>query len=366
MRILVTGLSQKKGGIGTLLMNFAKCNSLIGGENQLELEFLVPKGSEYIDILASEGYIYYECPRIIKFFSYYIKIKEILSRKTYDYIWINNTSKIDIILPKLGKKNSHTKIIQHSHGIDMEEKGLKRLIFIIIEYLFGKKYETYIDIPLACSQASADYFYHNKELRSKCIILGNGIFIDNFKFNLQKRMKIRSKLNVYDDDILIGAVGRLTQVKNYPFFIQLLSTLPPHFKGIIVGDGEDRIMLTEMIEKENLIDRFFLVGQKDNVADYYSAMDIFVMPSFNEGLPFSIIEAQTAGLTCIASANISRECDITGNSVFLDINNPEDWLKVCINYKQERYSRDGFCDKVKEKGFSIEETFRLFIMLIER
>lgn len=365
MRILVTGLSKKRGGIGTLLMNFAKCNSLIGGEDQLELEFLVPKGSEYIDVLNNEGYVYYECPRILEIFSYYTRIREILLRKTYDYVWINNTSKIDIILPKLIKKNSYTKIIQHSHGIDMEEKGLKRLIFIIIEYLFGKKYETYIDIPLACSQASADYFYHNKELRSKCIILGNGIFTEKFKFNQQKRTEIRSKLNICTDDILIGTVGRLTKVKNYPFFIQLVSALPFHFKGIIVGDGEDRAILSEMIKRENLTDRFFLVGEKNNIADYYSAMDIFVMPSFNEGLPFSIIEAQTTGLTCIASTGISRECDVTGNIVFSDINNQEDWLKLCIDYRQEKYNRNEFCDKVKEKGFSIEETFRLFMMLIE-
>lgn len=364
MRILVTGLSKERGGIGTLLMNFAKCNLLMGGGNQLELEFIVPKESEYISVLNNEGYAYYECPRILNIFSYYTKIKEILSRKTYDYVWINNTSKIDMILPKLAKKNPQTKIIQHSHGIDMEEKGLKRLVFIFIERLFRKKYETYIDIPLACSQASADYFYQSKELRSKCIVLGNGIFTDRFKFNQQKRKEIRSELNVCDADILIGAVGRLTKVKNYPFLICLVSSLPSYFKGIIVGEGEDRESLTEMIDGANLTDRFFLVGQKDNVADYYSAMDIFVMPSFNEGLPFSIIEAQTAGLACIASTGISRECDVTGNLVFFDINNQEAWVKACLHYEQDENNRNGFCEKVREKGFSIEETFRVFASLV--
>ena len=270
-----------------------------------------------------------------------------------------------MFLPKLAKKNPQTKIIQHSHGIDMEEKGLKRLVFITIERLLGKKYETYIDIPLACSQASADYFYQSKELRSKCIILGNGIFTDKFKFNKQKRMKIRSELNICDADVLIGAVGRLTKVKNYPFLIHLVSALPSRFKGIIVGDGEDRESLIEMIDRANLTDRFFLMGTKENVADYYSAMDIFAMPSFNEGLPFSIIEAQTAGLTCIASTGISRECDLTGNIIFLDINNNEDWLNPCLNYVQDENSRNGFCEKVREKGYSIEDTFRLFKGLIE-
>jgi glycosyltransferase involved in cell wall biosynthesis len=269
-----------------------------------------------------------------------------------------------MILPKLAKKNPQTRIIQHSHGIDMEEKGIKRLAFLTIEKLFEKKYETYIDIPLACSQASADYFYHDKELRGKCVILGNGIFTDKFKYNQRSRTELRSQMGIRDDDILIGAVGRLTKVKNYPFLIRLISNLPPHFKGVIVGGGEDRAMLSEMILHENLFDRFFLVGNKNNVADYYSAMDIFAMPSFNEGLPFSIIEAQTSGLPCIASTGISEECDLTGNVIFLNIDKQEDWLNFCVDYIPYKYNRDIFCEVVKEKGFSIEETFQIFMMLI--
>lgn len=364
MRILVTGLSKEKGGIGTLLMNFAKCNLLMEKDHRLELEFIVPKESEYINILADEGYPYYECPRILNVFSYYTTIKEILSKKTYDYVWINNTSKIDMILPKLAKKNPQTRIIQHSHGIDMEEKGIKRFVFLTIEQLFGEKYETYIDIPLACSNASADYFYRSKELRSRCVILGNGIFTDKFKYNQQKRIEIRSEMRIRDDDILIGAVGRLTNVKNYPFLIRLISTLPPHFKGVIVGGGEDRTILTEMILQENLSDRFFLIGNKDNVEDYYSAMDIFAMPSFNEGLPFSIIEAQTSGLTCIASTGISKECDLTSNVSFIDINQPGEWVRYCQNYSLSASTRTDLCEKIKEKGYSIEETYRIFLDVI--
>jgi glycosyltransferase involved in cell wall biosynthesis len=156
----------------------------------------------------------------------------------------------------------------------------------------------------------------------------------------------------------------LTKVKNYPFLVQLIASLPAHFKGIIVGDGEDRAMLTEIIQQQNLTDRFMLVGQKNNVEDYLSAMDIFAMPSFNEGLPFSVVEAQCAGLSCVASTGISMECNLTGNVTFADINSQEEWLQFCLNYTQIK--RNDQCEKVKKCGYSIEEAFLTFLQTIGR
>lgn len=363
MKILVTGLGKTKGGIGTLLLNMAKCNSMQSDADGMQFEFVLPKKSEYKEIFDSEGYRYYECPRLYNIIGYRSKLKKIISEEKYDYVWINNTSKVDIILPLLAKHHG-TRVIQHSHGVSGEERGLKKFIFSCAEFVFGKKYETLIDIPIACSEASADYFYQDKVLRDRCTVLGNGIFTEKFRFNENSRTKIRGALNIKEDDILIGAVGRLTKVKNYPFLVRLIATLPVRFKGIVVGDGEDREMLAEMIQQQNLTDRFILAGQKNNIQDYLSAMDIFAMPSFNEGLPFSIVEAQCAGLTCIASTGISPECDLTGNVTFADINCQEEWVNFCLKYTSNGIERNNQCKKIQEKGYSIEETYRSFLQAI--
>lgn len=364
MRILVAGVPKTIGGIGTLLLNILKCNSKQNNSEKVLFEFLLPKGSKYKEIFDAEGYRYYECPRLYNVFGYYSELKRVLSAEKYDYVWINNTSKVDILLPLIAKHQGKTRIIQHAHGVDSEARGVKKLVFSFLEHIYGKKYETLIDVPLACSEASADFFYQNMALRNRCAVLENGIFTERFQFNQKRRAKIRSEMNVAEDDILIGAVGRLTKVKNYPFLIRLISALPSHYKGIIVGDGEDQKMLTELIQQESLTDRVFLVGQKDNVEDYYSAMDVFAMPSFNEGLPFSIVEAQCAGLSCIASTGISMECNLTGNVAFADIDRQEEWLQVCLNYTPGLIERNIQCEKIKEKGFSIEETYRFFMRMI--
>jgi len=222
MRILVTGMPRTMGGIGTLLFNIAGCNDLQDQREKVIFDFLTPEGSQCIDQLQKKQYDYYECPPIWRVFSYYKVVRSCFSEKNYNYVWINNTSKIDIVLPLVAKYKGKARIIQHSHGVDSEERGLKKFIFSLLQRLYGKQYERLIDIPLACSEASADYFYQNESLRNRCKVLGNGIFTDRFQFNPCKREEIRREMNIEKDDIFIGTVGRLTGVKNYPFLPLLI------------------------------------------------------------------------------------------------------------------------------------------------
>ena len=74
-----------------------------------------------------------------------------------------------------------------------------------------------------------------------------------------------------------------------------------NFKWIIIDDGEDRELLEEMIEKESLKDRIFLIGQKKNPYPYMKQCDVFVMASRREGKPMAVTEAQILGLPIIVT-----------------------------------------------------------------
>ncbi len=362
MRVLVTGVPESTGGIGTLIYNLARCNRE-QGNGALELEFLVPSGSRYIEIFRRDGYTFYECPRLTKPFKYRRTVKRVLRSKHFDYVWINNTSRVDLIVPMLAKKYG-ARVIQHSHGTDSEERGFKRAVFSALEALWGRKYDSLIDIPVACSESSADYFYKNKALRSRCTVLGNGIFAEKFRFDASRRADRRQELGISDSDVLLGTVGRLTAVKNYGFLIRLMKKLPEEFYCLVLGDGEEREALEALISSEGVAGRVLLTGNRPNVGDYLSAMDVFMMPSFNEGLPFSIVEAQASGLACIASDGISREADITGRVRFLSLECPEEWLDAVLLCRIDGFDRTRGCDLVKEKGFGIEQTYKCFMSLL--
>ncbi len=88
---------------------------------------------------------------------------------------------------------------------------------------------------------------------------------------------------------------------------------------VLVGDGAERKILKVCLRANNLNTSVTFVGATFNVSDYLQAMDVFVMPSLFEGLPVSLIEAQSAGLPCLISDVITHDVDVTGNVQWLSL-----------------------------------------------
>lgn len=355
MRILVDGMPVNKGGIGSLLINIVRYNSKLEGSKKNDFEFLLPENSEYRDELLANHCKCFFVPRIISPF-YKSVITKVFRENRYDYLWVNNTSKVNVALLKIAKEIGHVKIISHAHGIKTEETGLKGLIFKIIEYINYNKYCDLIDIPLACSRSSANYFYPQK-MRNKVKIVSNGIDIDKYRFDLRLRKSVRECLKVNEDEFLIGAVGRLTRVKNYMYLIDIMKLLPANYKCIILGDGEDKPILQSAVKKNGLNKRIRLLGSKNNVNEYLSAMDVFIMPSLNEGMPFSIVEAQVNGLICIVSDGVSRDSVVQNGISFISLKNMDKWIETIENvdksYREKEYSKCMSCYSIENSYYDL-------------
>ena len=69
-------------------------------------------------------------------------------------------------------------------------------------------------------------------------------------------------------------------------------------------------------------------GVRSDVPALLSAFDVLALPSFYEGMPNVVIEAQAAGLTCVVSDTVTRQADVTGLVEFLPIDNAEAWAKA--------------------------------------
>lgn len=364
MKILVDGLPYSLGGIGTLLLNIIQYNKYIGKDGVYKFEFLIPVNSEYEKILEDNGYIFYEVPSIYTV-SYRRIIKEIFDNNIYEYVWINNTSKVNIFLPEIAKKHG-VKVISHSHGVACEETGLKKLVFVALESIYGKKYCNLVDIPFACSKASAEYFYPSYLLK-RCKIIHNGILADKYRYSKAVRERVREKLQISENDILLGAVGRLTKVKNYMFLFPIIKQLPDRYKLILIGEGEDYEILQKDIMENNLASKAFLLGRKNDVAEFLCAMDIFVMPSLNEGAPFALIEAQANGLKCIVSDGISKEVNLTGMVKYISISRQNEWKKEIMETKMnDDCTRIGMVEIIKSQGYSIEDSYQKIVDSFER
>lgn len=362
MKILVDGMPEQKGGIGTFLLNMARWSKISKDVPSIDFAFLLPEKSEYKKILEAIGCKCFTVTNLKEYTKYKENIDKVLEQDDYDFIWINNTSKVNSYIIKAAIRNN-IKILTHPHGVDNEEKGFKKIVFHILDRTNQRLYFENIAVPLACSHDAALSYYKGSEgLLNRCTVINNGIFTNDYKYSNLIREDIRKKLGVSDNEILIGTVGRMAVVKNHTFLIELLHDLPDAYKLIILGDGEERSRIEDIIGQFELENRVILAGQVNYVNNYLTAMDIFVLPSLHEGMPLSVIEAQAEGLPCIVSDSVSKEVKITDLVRFAKLNDISDWKKYILFETEEIHNlkRDEYADIIAKSGYGIEQSFSLF------
>ncbi len=285
---------------------------------------------------------------IIKFY------KKLHLMKDYDVIHIHSGSIYNLsLIAHYAKKNRSKKIIVHSHST-----GYNTISHKISKLLLGKKIYKNADVYIACSKEAGEYKFPKIILDNKnFIIFNNGINLEKYKYDQKKREAIREKFKFNDKHVLCH-VGRFSEEKNHLYLLQIfkeyLSIDRSGHLLLIGGSGpeEDKIM-TNIIE-ERLQDKVTVLKNRKDVPDLLNAADIFVFPSKFEGLPISVVEAQTAGLPVICSDTISMQTKVTNNYYSMSINNdPKLWAKTIA--KKIKHTRQNEIDTVRNNGFGIEE-----------
>lgn len=273
--------------------------------------------------------------------------------------WINNmrfkVKKYGISYCVKGLKNNRTKLITHSHNGKADNwKGslTNKLI---------KKYTTKRSAyRLACSDLAYSYLFSDS-MSGKWFV-PNGVEIDRFKFNEVERRIIRVQNNISKDNIVIGNVGRFSAQKNHRYFLDLAEKLDNKFVFLLLGNGELKEEFIEKVKECGLEDKFRVVSAKTDVERYYSAMDVFVMPSIFEGLPITAIEAQCNGLPCVFSTYITQQVKLSSNCEFVDLEDKGKWIEVISNFSKSRY--DGV-KVITDNKFDIDSTVKMMEMIFE-
>lgn len=182
-------------------------------------------------------------------------------------------------------KRKYIGVISTAHNKN-EGGALRMLAYRLTDWLCDKCTNV--------SKEALDEFIRVKAFRTeKSTTMYNGIDVDKFRFNSSSRNVIRNELNIEEDDVLLLAVGRLTEAKDYPNLLNALCLLPSHFKLAILGDGHLHAYISALIIDLDLQARVNLLGVRDNVTPYYSACDIFVLSSRWEGFGLVVAEAMS-------------------------------------------------------------------------
>ncbi len=137
----------------------------------------------------------------------------------------------------------------------------------------------------------------------KIICIHPGVSLEEFEFPIDKN-KNKKGIGFKEDTIVIGSVGRLDPIKNYPNLIYAAREIIneyPDIRFVLVGDGPLKNKLESIIKELDLEGKVILLGRVDNVLPFLKIMDIFVLPSFSEGLSVSILESMACGLPIVAT-----------------------------------------------------------------
>jgi glycosyltransferase involved in cell wall biosynthesis len=189
----------------------------------------------------------------------------------------------------------------------MEYSGLKLLLLKYIEkltYFFSTK--------IFCNSYGLKKYINDNLTKMPITVIGNGsingVDTDFFKnnFNYQEKSLTRLKHNILKKDFVITFLGRIVRDKGINELIdsfQILLKKYPHLKLLLVGDYDDNLNRIDDKTRETISnsDSIINVGFKNDIREFLSITDLFVLPSYREGLPNSLIEAGSFGIPLLAT-----------------------------------------------------------------
>lgn len=191
------------------------------------------------------------------------------------------------------------RLIHSEHGRTFDDRALR--------FWAQRQLTRLADTVFALSeQLRRDLVKHVGLPAERIDVLYNGV--DLARFGSADRRDARTRLGLAADAVVIGSVGRLVAVKNYPLLLRAMAhPALAHVTLVLVGDGPERATLEALAATLGLADRVRFLGHREDVAQLLPALDTFVLPSLSEGMSNTLLEAMACSVPAIAS-------DVGGNA----------------------------------------------------
>ena len=249
-----------------------------------------------------------------KKFAYIKNVKRELELGGYDIVH-SNMDLLNGITLFFAKRAGVKKRICHAHNSKSQYKPEGR--FSRIKMLVQKIYERVMKRSViknstelvCCSELAGEYFYGDR----KSTLVYNGIDLGKFRMPADfDREKYLDSVGILSEKRNIVSVSRISPQKNPLFAVEIINELKKlrsDFKYIWVGAGGLEDEMKKKIAELGLEDTVILTGVRSDVPQILGCCDMFLMPSLFVGLPFSLVEAQAAGLKCIVSDVVTKTAD---------------------------------------------------------
>lgn len=345
--LIISTVRFRLNGITSVILNYYRNMK----KEDMQIDFVVINeiSDTYRKELEGNGSRIFQIDRKKNSFTYYLALKKVLAENSYDIVHIHGNSAM--ILPEMmaAKRAGVPVRIAHSHNTSCSHVRLHKMLYP----LFRRSYTH----GFACGQAAGKWMFRDNPF----VEIKNGIDLKEYRYEAAVRKLYRKRINA-ENKIVIGHIGNFIEVKNHTFLIDTFAELVKRKENLLlllISDGPLMEGMKEKTHRLGLDNKVIFLGKTTEVSKYLQAMDLFVLPSLHEGLPVVLIEAQAAGLPCIAADTVSREADLTQHMTFLPIQNPVVWAdaleqKIDQLSKQDRTDvSEQWQERIKHAGYDV-------------
>lgn len=197
----------------------------------------------------------------------------------------------------------------HGHIFHSYYGPVKTRLFLTIERLLARITDRIITVSERQRQEICHRFQVGRPEQHRVIPLGL-----DFGAVKDGGSHLRAMLGIDPEEVLIGAVGRLCEVKNFPMFVQAAARLTEQglrARYLVIGDGHLRSELESLAAQLGMTERVVFLGFRDDVMSLYASLDMVALTSLNEGTPLTLIEAMSNGRP-VVSTEVGGVCDLMG------------------------------------------------------
>lgn len=261
-------------------------------------------------------------PFTFRNFSGYKEMKQIINNGAYDIIWTNEPvmGVVTRLAAKLARRRG-AKVLYMVHGFHFFTGApiINWLIYYPVEKIMAK----YADMIVTVNHED---YKRARSMNVKRVEYIHGIGINTDRLSAENNsVDIRKELGLSSEDFLIISVGELNKNKNQKTIIKALAEIKDlkiHY--ILCGKGNQLESLKKQVIAEGLEKQIHFLGYRTDVLDICRQADVYVMPSYREGLPVASLEAMYCGLPLLTS-NIRGLVDVMENGSSGYIYSPDDY-----------------------------------------
>ena len=284
--------------------------------------------------------------------------------KDYAAIHLHLPYLASIFAPK-ARRAGIPKVYVHCHStvFALEARNTLR------NWVFNLPTKRLSDQLFACGRDAGIFWYGRRAFeQGRVTVLPNAIGCDGYRFSPERREAARIKLGV-ENQLIVGHVGQANcPQKNHPFLLRVFAEIVRKRTDavlLLIGAAQNE-RLTALIEELGIAPYVRWLGLRSDVADLLQAMDVFVCPSTQEGVPVSVVEAQAAGLPVLISDTVTDEvCCVPERTCRMSLRESADrWADKALELAG--FIREDTADWVMQSGFDLSQSAAKLAQLYRR